>query len=360
MNDTSVRQRRKRTPRLQDIAEEAGVSLNTVDRVLNERDSVSAATRARVIDAAKRLGITRLLPQVHHSLIHLDVVLPRDADHKPFYRRLRHALQRSVQMLDKRVVVHRYVAPEDDESAVVKIILNPPYPRRGLIITAHDTPQVRAALQTVISDGEHVITMSTDIGGIDRLYYAGIDNYRAGRTAGHFIGRLARRAGRVLILCSTLAYRSHVDRTTGCRNAIAEGFPSLHCDQIEIETDDDPDRCYKALVQVLSKHDDIVGIYNSGAGSPGIDAALRKYNLAGKIVWVTHEMSDDHRTFIEQGTLDVAIDQDPESQVFSALQHMLHACGVVESAPMEGVTEFRLFCAENVRRTAYLAPDGQM
>ena len=355
MSDTPVRPRRKRAPRLQDIAQEAGVSLNTVDRVLNERDSVSAATRARVLNAAKRLGVPRLLPQIHHGLIHLDVLLPRDADHKPFYRRLRHALQRSVQMLDKRAVVHRFVAPENDESAVTKVILHPPYPRRGLIITAHDTPQVRAALQTVIANGEPVVTMSTDIGGIDRLHYAGIDNYRAGRTAGHFIGRLTRKPGRVLILCSTLAYRSHADRTRGCREAIAGSFPSLYCHVPEIEIDDDPDRCYVAVAKTLAEHDDLVGIYNSGAGSPGIEAALRKHNAAGKVVWVTHEMSDDHRTYIEQGTLDLVIDQDPDGQAISALQHLLHACGVVECSPPEGVTEFRLYCAENIRRSAYLA-----
>jgi LacI family transcriptional regulator len=354
MSDVTTRPRRKRTPRLQDIAREAGVSLNTVDRVLNERDSVSEATRALVLNAAKKLGVPRVLPQSMHGLIHVDLVLPRDPDHKPFYRRLRQALQRSVQMLDRRVVIHRYMASEHDDTEIVKVILHPPYPRKGLIIVAHETRQVRDALQSAIANGEHVVTMSSDISGIDRLHYTGIDNYRAGRTAGHFISRLSKNPGRVLVLCCTLAYRSHVDRIRGCRDAIAQAQTPLFCDPLDVETDDDPDRCYRAVSKALAEHQDIVAIYNSGAGSSGIEAALRRTGMASKVVWVTHEMSDDHRSYIEQGTLDLVIDQDPDGQAISALQHMLFACGVLESPPPKEVTEFRLYCAENVRREAYL------
>ena len=50
----------------------------------------------------------------------------------------------------------------------------------------------------------------------------------------------------------------------------------------------------------------------------------------------------------------IAIDQDPDGQVISALQHVLHACGVVEDVPPPGPVEFRIFCPANVRPTAYL------
>ncbi|WP_027794058.1 type 1 periplasmic-binding domain-containing protein [Paraburkholderia acidipaludis] len=76
--------------------------------------------------------------------------------------------------------------------------------------------------------------------------------------------------------------------------------------------------------------------------------------MAGKIVWVGHEISDEHRRYIKDGTMALAIDQDPDGQAISALQHLLHACGVVdEAAPAEG-NEFRLYMAENLRKTGYL------
>jgi LacI family transcriptional regulator len=344
--------RRKRSPRFVEIAEEAGVSPSTVDRVLNERGSVSPATRARVVAAAKRLHVPRLLPETRHGLMHLDIVLPRTDT--AFFRHLNGALQRSLQMLDKRIVVHRNMFPEDDEDLIAKTILHPPYHRHGLIVTAHDTKRIRDALLLVIARGEPVVTMVTDICDIPRLHFAGIDNYQAGRTAGYFVGRFAKHPGRVMLISNSLDYRAHVDRMNGCRDAIAESFPSLSCDNDSIEAHDDPDRCYQAVARVLKRDKNVAGIYNSGAGSPGIAAALRKSGAAGSIVWVGHEMSDEHRLYIEQHIMDLAIDQDPDGQAISALQHLLHACGVVEEAPSARPNEFRLYCAENVRRSAYL------
>jgi len=46
------------SPRLRDIAERAGVSVNTVSRALNDKPDISAATRERVRAIAKTLGYT--------------------------------------------------------------------------------------------------------------------------------------------------------------------------------------------------------------------------------------------------------------------------------------------------------------
>ncbi|WP_240702056.1 LacI family DNA-binding transcriptional regulator [Trinickia terrae] len=342
--------RRKRSARFEEIAAEAGVSIATVDRVLNERGSVSAATRARVVAAAKRLAVPRILPDTRHGLLHVDVLLPNNPT--PFFQRMTLALQRSMQMLDRRIVVHRSVLPEADDDTIAAAILNPRHKRAGLIVTTHDTPRVRDALAAAIERGEHVVTMVTDIATPGRLHYAGIDNFAAGRTAGYFLGRLAKRPGHVLLLASRLDYRAHIDRIGGCRAAL-EAFPELECAPLAVEMFDNADRCYRAVVDAL-KRGNLAGIYDSGYGSPGIEAALRRYGTRGDVVWVGHEMLDTHREYIEAGLMDVAIDQDPDGQVISALQHLLRACGVVEDAPPEGPVEFRIFCPANVRRSAYL------
>src|SRR5258707_768034 len=79
MTDAAIPPRRKRTARFIEIAEAAGVSSATVDRVLNERGSVSAATRARVVAAARQLAVPRVLPDTHHGLMHMEVLLPQNS-----------------------------------------------------------------------------------------------------------------------------------------------------------------------------------------------------------------------------------------------------------------------------------------
>jgi LacI family transcriptional regulator len=343
--------RRKRTARFVEIAEAAGVSPATVDRVLNERGSVSAAMRARVVAAARQLGVPRVLPETHHGLVHIDVLLPQNDS--PFFQRLTLSLERSMQILDRRIVLHRQFLPEADDDVITRAILRPDYKRAGLIVTTHDTAPVRDALHSVIARGESVVTMVTDIAGIERTHYAGIDNRLAGRTAGYFVGRLATRPGRVLLICSRKDYHAHNERISGCREQLAESFPHLVSDDDVVEMFDDDDQCHRAVLKSL-KRGDVAAIYNSGYASAGIEAALRKVGATGKVVWAGHEMLDLHRQYIEQGTMDIAIDQDPDGQVISALEHVLNACGVLETPAPPGPVEFRIFCSANVRRNPYL------
>lgn len=344
--------RRKKSARFAEIAELAGVSIATVDRVLNERETVSAKSREKVVQAARQLGIPRVLPETRHGLIHIDIVLPDNPS--PFFQRLNLAMKRGVAMLDKRLVVHHVRTPEQDETALVRAIGPRRYPRQALIVAAPDTLPVRAALQAAQARGEHVAMVVTRVSDVPQAAYVGINNHAAGRTAGYLLGRLCRQQGRVLILSSRRDYLGHIERSSGCREVLAALFPGLLCDVDVTETHDDPDKCYWAVRQALQGAGGLVGLYNTGAGSPGIQAALQRY-AQGKVCWVTHEISDDHRQYLQQGLLDVVIDQDPDTQAISSLQHVLATLGMAPSiGQLDKQGEFRLYFAENIDGQSYL------
>ncbi|OGB68637.1 MAG: hypothetical protein A2486_16290 [Burkholderiales bacterium RIFOXYC12_FULL_65_23] len=344
--------RRKKTARFEEIAALAGVSVSTVDRVLNERDTASVRTREKVVQAARQLGVPRVLPETRHGLIHIDIVLPDSST--PFFQRLNLALQRGVAMLDKRLVVHRLWTPEQDEAALVRSIGPRRYRRQALIVAAPDTPAVRSALQQARERGEHVTMVVTRVDQVPQADYVGIDNHAAGRTAGYLLGRLCHREGRVLILSSRRDYLGHSERSRGCREVLAEQFPALSCNLDVTETHDDADKCYWAVQQALQENDALVGLYNTGAGSPGIMAALGRF-AQDKVCWVTHEISDDHRQYLAQGMLDLVIDQDPDTQAIRALQNVVAALGMAPAASLaQQPGEFRLYFAENMGQQPYL------
>jgi len=344
--------RRKKTARFAEIAALAGVSVATVDRVLNERDSASVKARDKVVQAARQLGIPRILPDTQHGLVHIDIVLPDNAS--PFFKRLNLAMQRGVAMLDKRLVVHRVITPEQDEAALVRAIGPRRYRRQALIVAAPDTPLVRQALQAAQSRGEHLTMVVTRVNDLAQAAYVGINNRAAGRTAGFLLGRLCQQPGRVLILASREDYLGHTERRDGCREILATQFPHLRCDADVSDTHDDPDKCYWAVRQTMQRRPGIVGLYNTGAGAHGIRAALERY-AQGKVCWVAHEISDDHRQYLQQGILDVVIDQDPDTQAIRALQNVLAALGMAPALnPLERAGEFRLYFAENMGLQPYL------
>jgi LacI family transcriptional regulator len=119
---------------------------------------------------------------------------------------------------------------------------------------------------------------------------------------------------------------------------------------------DDPDQLFHAVNAALNQAGatPLVGIYHSGAGSEGIAQALHCHACAHEVVWLGHGLSDEHRVLVMQGAMDLVIDQDPDGQVLSAMQHLLFVNKWLEHKPPSGPNEFRLFCAENLPSQSYL------
>ena len=334
------RKRRKRGPRFVEIATTAGVSLATVDRVLNERDSVSDATRQKVLHAARQLGVPRILPQPGHGFVHLDILLPRNDT--PFFRRLGAALRDASVMLDRRVIVHRTVHGEEDVAAMAASLRKPPHRRAGFVIAAPDVPLIREAAEVAIKRGEHGVAAVSELPDLAGVSYVGIDNHRAGMAAGHLMGRMTPSAGRIIMLGSAPDFRAHMDRQAGFHEALVT-FPHLTVDPIDVRTRDDPERCFVSVRRALqTSSQSIVGIYNSGAGSEGIARALAAH-AGPRPNWIGHEISDDHIGYLKAGFMDVAIDQDPAGQAIAALQTLLHRVGVTERPPSTLRGELRIY-----------------
>jgi LacI family transcriptional regulator len=362
MASEQARVRRKRAPRFKEIAEEAGVSEATVDRVLNERGSVSSQARQRVVEAALKLGVQRILPDTRHGIVHFDVLMP--INHTPFFKRLDQSLQRAIAMLDQRIIFHRVRIKGNDDAAYARAILHPPYKRSGLIVVSASAPRTAAALRKVIDAGETVVALVSDLGGMPGCHYAGIDNERAGRTAGYLIDRLmplpAVRQDRdkVLILSAFHDFPAHQQRVAGCLQALShprDGLTAALTPQfVEKETFDDADICFR-LASAALKRGGVAAIYNTGEGSQGIANALRKYGAEQKVIWVAHEMHDEHRALLIEGSLDLAIDQDPDRQALSALQQLLYSTKQIAQPPVDPLGDFTLFMQPNVRMAPYLS-----
>ncbi|WP_290874588.1 LacI family DNA-binding transcriptional regulator [Aquabacterium sp.] len=346
--------RRKRAPRFVEIATRAGVSMATVNRVLNERGGVSPLLTERVIAAARELGVPRVLPTTHRGVTRLDVLLVKSPT--PYFARLERAWQLHAQALSPGVVIHLLRVSEKEALRHLGARTQG-HPRDGLVVALHDSEPIRAALRQEVARGVPVVTLMSGVRAVPGLRYAGIDNWQAGRTAGHVIGRTAQGPGTVLLLTNALSFRAHAERVGGCTEALLQRFPALRpTDPVSCE--DDADRAQMALRQAVSQAardgTRLAGLYSSGAGTAGIAAWLSRLPPEDRPVWVAHELSDEHRTHMAEGLLEMVIDQDPDGQVAVALQHLLHACGHVEAPASNAPNPFRLYCRENMAMQPYL------
>ena len=73
----------------------------------------------------------------------------------------------------------------------------------------------------------------------------------------------------------------------------------------------------------LSKHPDIVGLYNVGAGTPGVAKALIDSGRANQMVFVGHDVTVVTRKLLLQGVMDAAISQNPGHEARAAVRVLL-------------------------------------
>ena len=144
----------------------------------------------------------------------------------------------------------------------------------GAAVVALDHQSVRAAIDDLVASGMYVVTLVSDVPGSRRHHYVGIDNVAAGRTAGSLVGRLSRHAhGEIGVVAGSQLLRDHAERIFGFQQVMGLEYP--HFILLNPVEGGDQDEVNEDLtVRLLADHPDLVGLYNVGAGTPGVGKAI--------------------------------------------------------------------------------------
>lgn len=328
---------------LSEIARATGVSVTTVDRVLNDRGGVRARTRATVLDAAQRLGWFGPVATQTPPDTRMDFLLPSATN--PFMNQLRACLLDEAQNAGGvRAMVH--IVDGLDPDAVVSRLLALTDQTAAVGLVALDHPAVRAALETLTQSGIPVATLVTDIPSPHKIGYVGVDNRSAGRLAGLLMGRFLHpdRAHEVVVAMGSLSYRGHEEREMGVRSILSQDFPNLTITQVA-ELRDNPDRAYTEFRRILAERPP-AAIYNIGSGVEGIGQALQEAGLAQKTVFIGHDVTTATKPMLLDGTLDAVIDQNARVAAREAIR--LLASALRGSPERQYPPRLQVIFAENI------------
>ena len=307
-----------------DVAEAAGVSLATLDRVLNKRAGVRKATAEAVHEAVARLGFRRdrfaasLAKSKHYRF---RFVLP-DLPNNTFMQILRSEIEEAAaRVLHDRILIglDLYVA-FDPVSAAERLYALRGQGVMGVAVVAVDAPEMRLAIDALRADGIAVVTLISDVTPSARTRCIGIDNIAAGRVAGSLMGRfLGHRTGLLLPIAARMTLRDHAERQLGFAQVIAREYPTLTL-LATVEGLDDWQVSGPLVALALRDHPDLVGIYNMGAGNRGVITALEAAGRARETVVIGHELTPIMRGALLSGVFDAAICQSPRDETTRAIE----------------------------------------
>ncbi|GLR66637.1 transcriptional regulator [Acidocella aquatica] len=334
--------RRKTRHGLEDVAKRAGVGVATVDRVLNERGSVSAMTEQRVLEAARALGLRRILPAPHSRQLRIEVMLAPPVS--PFMKRLSMAVSQVAATLDRSITVLRSSIEMTDPARVAARIMS--CRADGIVVYCEEHPANIAAIAAAAAAGRPVICIVTDVPDSPRMAYVGIDHGKAGRTAGFFAARMGRREGVALVIAASAGFRAHKQRIDGFRAALALHAPDVAVAPV-VMTHDDPELAYRHVAQALRERPELVTIYNTGGGNEGVGHALRDRGQGRAIMFAGHELTEESAALLKEGLMTMTIDQAPELQARRAIDIMISRIRGGADQPGGNDIAFTLHTVEN-------------
>ena len=326
------------TMTLRDIAREAGVSLATVDRVLHGRPGVRPATVRRVKEAIERNAF-----RPHAAAAELArarsrrfaFVMPVGAN--LFMQQiLGHLGEMSGWLAARRLAIETILTDTFDAEVLAATLEGLIGEYDGVAVVALDHPAVRAAIDDLVDGGAKVVTLVSDVPSSRRHHYVGIDNIAAGRTAGALVGRLVgTRPGKIAVIAGSQNLRDHAERIFGFNQVMGAEFPGLEILPV-VEGRDDDERSADLTTRLLERHPDVVGLYNVGAGTPGVAKALAEAGRERQVVFVAHDVTMATRRLLLRGVLDAVISQSPGHEARAAVR-VLRA--LVRAEPILGEQE---------------------
>ena len=338
-------------PTVHDIAKAAGVSLATVDRVLNNRPGVRKATYDKVQQAIKRIGYVRDISAANlarRKVYRFAFLLPDSPG--PFVSSIRDSLHnvKTAQITNRTKIYVRSIPINDPHETARIMDRFAPEDIDGVAVMAQETPQVRDAMVRLRDRNIAVVAFVSGQSHVAQDHFIGIDNVAAGRTAATLMGRfLCRDKAKILTISHSMQARDSLERRLGFDAVMREQFPGVEV-LPTLETHRDPVRARKVIAQSIRVHQNISGVYLLVSANPALLEALRAEGLFSSTVTIAHELTSHTKESLLTGEIDAVITQNVGHLVRSALRVLRAKCDDLQFDPSQEKIRIEIVTRENI------------
>ena len=314
--------------RIREIAQQAGLSKATVDRVLNRRPGVRASTRAEVMQAIADLDKQRTQLRLNGRRYLIDVVMQTP---RRFSNAFRAAVESELPTFAPAVLRARFHLWEQGPPTQMAETLGRIRASHGVVLKAQDEPAVAEAIDTLIAAGVPVVTYATDVPNSGRCAYVGIDNRAAGATAAYLVQQwLGPTLSDVLVTLSRNEFRGEQEREAGFRTGLRGSGR-----QIITVSDTDTDGVGSIndnLLRTLEESPSVQAAYSIGGGNTATLAAFDRLGLRCR-VFIAHDLDADNCRLLRAGRISAVLHNDLRADARTAMRLILQARGVLPAEP---------------------------
>lgn len=339
---------------IKQIANLAGVSRGTVDRVLNNRGRVNAETETKIREIAAMVNFTpnrvgKTLA-VRKKNLRLGFLLLNSIGSNPFIDDLLVGVHsKSRELAEYGVLVElrqtRIGEPSRQLAAIDELVA---LGVSGIAIMPENHPDIAARLLRLSSDGMPVVTVNSDIEGAGRIAYVGSNYRRCGETAAGLMSLITGGAATVGVVTGSRDVLCHSERIAGFTARAAELYPGIAV-AATAENHDDDFMSFEVTKTMLRDFPYIDALYLTAGGVYGACRAVSDLGLAGKLRIISFDTVPTTRALVLDGTIAATIDQQPHMQGSLPLDILFGLLGMEQPPQRELLyTDVVVRIAENI------------
>lgn len=338
-------------PTIRDLAEAAGVSVATVNRVLAGAPNVRQPTRSLVQEVAEKIGfygLGAIQSRVAASRPKLKFGFLLLQPHRPFYQMCAAAIREAAAAVTESEIELRIEFLEDlspQNTAARLLALGDECD--SVCVTTAVHPVVNQAVELLQARGLPVFAFISQLSVTGQVHYVGLDNWKVGRTAAWAMQHICRQPGSVGILMGNPRYRNQEMNETGFRSFFREYATDLTLLEPR-QTFESSAVAEEMTEQLLHDQPDLVGLYVAGGGISGTLAAIRRSPRAGQIVVVGYELMDVTRAALLDGTMTLTICHPLSRLAAKLIAGMMAASAAAPGGNYTHILPFEIYTRENI------------
>ena len=299
---------------IKDIADLAGVSRGTVDRVLNNRSGVSPKTAEKIKEIAKaldyrpnRAGIALAAQKKKYKI---GVIL--FSKDNPFFDEVSQGVEEKAKELKDYgvdTITRRVEFDANAQLLAIDELLKEGV--HGLMLAPYNDPSIQKKIDDLVDLGIPVVTVNTDISGSKRMAYVGSDYFKGGAMVAGLLSLMSAGDMKLGIVSGSEKVLCHSERIRGLSETIESRYPDIHIIQV-VENHDDEFESYALTREMLKNHPEINAIFFVAAGVFGGCRAIKESKRKLKVI--TFDDVPTTKEMLEEGVISATISQMPYKQ----------------------------------------------
>ncbi len=305
------------------IAELAGVSRGTVDKVIHDRPGVSDEVRARVRQLLEEQGYQ---PPVRQSAapsagLRIAVMIPPTTNH--FFEKAQKGIDHMrTQLADRyaREISLEYYYCDGSQITDVISLLDYIEAQRvdGVVMRGLQSGRLCDRLNRMIDNGIPVVLIDSDTPDSRRLCFVGVDSNISGQVAASLLAKSIGGSGEVAVIGGLPNMHAHRARMLGFEQHMRTDYPAIRVVEA-VDCLDQSVIAYEQTVQLLRRYPKLRGIFSVVGCTRDIGQALIDHR-AKEVKIVCYNFTNDTVALVKRGVVDFAIGLSPYRQGCEALR----------------------------------------